>query len=87
MKTLITSHLFRQFVVVEHPFLYFVSIFLMGLGLAHLASEISMAFLNGIFIDGPRMTLMILILVLCISISRYYDQKKEKNKSTQRIAT
>ena len=86
MKT-ITSSLFQPFAIAEHPIRYFVLFFLMALGFVHLASDISAAFFNGIFEDGPRMTLMVFALSLLISISRYFEQKKERSNSTQRIAT
>lgn len=85
MKTL-TSTLFQPFAAAEHPVRYFVLIFLMGLGIVHLASDLSTAFLNGIFTAGPKMTLIVFMLTLLISVSRYYEQKKERKQSTQGIA-
>jgi hypothetical protein len=86
MKT-ITSPLFQPFAITEHPVRYFIFFFLMALGVVHLASDISRSFFNGIFVDGPQMTLMVLLLSILISVSRYYEQKKERSKTTNRIAT
>ena len=82
MKAL-TSTLFRPYAFADHPFLSFLFFFLAALGFVHGISDISTALFRGIFVDGPRMTGIIFIVSLLISAVRYYEQKKNRNESTQ----
>ena len=82
MKTL-SSPLFQPYASADHPFLYFLFFFFSALGLVHVASDLSVEFFNSIFTDGPDMTVIVFIISLLLSITRHYEQKKEKNATHQ----